>query len=148
MHHLWKLEGAAIYFCLKGWAHVTINLKDYEIVENTQVVLLPGTIIRINGCSNDFTTSFFRISKRMFMEACMQLKPIFFRFINGQPCYVLPQENTGAINELMRAATIIYNDRENRFRNQIARNHLQSFMFDTCDTCYRYFGKHQIEGGT
>ena len=28
MHHLWKLEGGAIYFCHNGWAHVTIDLKD------------------------------------------------------------------------------------------------------------------------
>ncbi|MDC7138461.1 helix-turn-helix domain-containing protein [Bacteroides zhangwenhongii] len=148
MHHLWKLEGGAIYFCRKGWAHATIDLKDYEIVENTQVVLLPGTIIRINGCSSDFTASFFGFPKEMFMEACMRFEPIFFRFIKEQPCYVLPQENTGAINGLIRATTAIYNDRENRFRNQIARNHLQSFMFDIYDKCYRYFGKHKIEGGT
>ena len=148
MHHLWKLEGGAIYFCRKGWAHATINLKDYEIVENTQVVLLPGTIIRINGCSSDFTASFFGLPKEMFMEARMRFEPIFFRFIKEQPCYVLPQENTGAINGLIRATTAIYNDRENRFRNQIAKNHLQSFMLDIYDKCYRYFGKHKIEGGT
>ena len=148
MHHLWKLEGGAIYFCRKGWAHATIDLKDYEIVKNTQVVLLPGTIICINGCSSDFTASFFEFPKEMFMEACMRFEPIFFRFIKEQPCYVLPQENTGAINGLIRATTAIYNDRENRFRNQIARNHLQSFMFDIYDKCYRYFGKHKIEGGT
>lgn len=148
MHHLWKLEGGAIYFCRKGWAHATINLKDYEIVENTQVVLLPGTIIRINGCSSDFTASFFGFPKEMFMEACMRFEPIFFRFIKEQPCYVLPQENTGAINGLIRATTAIYNDRENRFRNQIAKNHLQSFMLDIYDKCCRYFGKHKIEGGT
>ena len=138
MHHLWKLEGGAIYFCRKGWAHATIDLKDYEIVKNTQVVLLPGTIICINGCSSDFTASFFEFPKEMFMEACMRFEPIFFRFIKEQPCYVLPQENTGAINGLIRATTAIYNDRENRFRNQIARNHLQSFMFDIYDKCYRY----------
>lgn len=40
MQRLWKLEGGAIYFCRSGWAHVTIDLKDYEIVENTQIVLL------------------------------------------------------------------------------------------------------------
>lgn len=148
MHHLWKLEGGAIYFCRKGWAHATIDLKDYEIVKNTQVVLLPGTIICINGCSSDFTASFFEFPKEMFMEACMRFEPIFFRFIKEQPCYVLPQENTGAINGLIRATTAIYNDRENRFRNQIARNHLQPFMFDIYDKCYRYFGKHKIEGGT
>ena len=46
MHHLWKMEGGAIYFCRSGWAHVTIDLKEYEIVKNTQVVLLPGSIIQ------------------------------------------------------------------------------------------------------
>lgn len=52
------MEGGAIYFCRSGWAHVTIDLKEYEIVKNTQVVLLPGSIIRINGSSSDFTASF------------------------------------------------------------------------------------------
>ena len=51
MHHLWKMEGGAIYFCRSGWAHVTIDLKEYEIVKNTQVVLLPGSIIRINAAA-------------------------------------------------------------------------------------------------
>ena len=72
MQRLWKLEGGAIYFCRSGWAHVTIDLKDYEIVENTQIVLLPGTIIRINGNSSDFTASFFGFPKEMFREACLR----------------------------------------------------------------------------
>ena len=61
--------------------HVTIDTKDYEIVENTQIVLLPGTIIRINGNSSDFTASFFGFPKEMFREACLRFEPIFFRFI-------------------------------------------------------------------
>ena len=65
MQRLWKLEGGAIYFCRSGWAHVTIDLKDYEIVENTQIVLLPGTIIRVNGSSSDFTASFFGFPKEI-----------------------------------------------------------------------------------
>jgi transcriptional regulator, AraC family len=148
MHHLWKLEGGAIYFCRSGWAHVTIDLKDYEIVKNTQIVLLPGTIIRINGSSNDFTASFFGFPKEMFREACLRFEPIFFRFIKEKPCYVLPEENTGAIKGLIHATTAIYNDRENRFRNQIAKNHLQSFMLDIYDKCYRHFDRQEIEGGS
>ena len=147
-HRLWKLEGGAIYFCRNGWMHATIDLNDYEITENTQVVLLPGTIIRINGCSNDFRASYFGFPKDMFMEACMRFEPIFFRFIKEHPCYVLPEENTGAIKSLIHATTAIYNDHENRFRNQIAKNHLQSFMFDIYDKCYRYFDKQEIEGGS
>ncbi len=130
MHHLWKLEGGAIYFCRSGWAHVTIDLKDHEITENTQIVLLPGTIIRINGNSSDFTASFFGFPQDMFREACLRFEPFFFRFLKENPCYCLAEENTEAINGLIRATTAIYNDRENRFRNQIAKNHLQSFMLD------------------
>ena len=106
MQRLWKLEGGAIYFCRSGWAHVTIDLKDYEIVENTQIVLLPGTIIRVNGSSSDFTASFFGFPKEMFREACLRFEPIFFRFIKEKPCYVLPEENTGSINGLIRATTV------------------------------------------
>ena len=65
-----------------------------------------------------------------------------------KPCYKLPEENTGAINGLIHATTAIYNDRENRFRNQIAKNHLQSFMLDIYDKCYRHFGRQEIEGGS
>jgi AraC-like DNA-binding protein len=39
-------------------------------------------------------------------------------------------------------------NRENRFRNQIAKNHLQSFMLDIYDKCYRYFDRQEIEGGS
>ena len=147
MHHLWKMEGGAIYFCRSGWAHVTIDLKEYEIVKNTQVVLLPGSIIRINGSSSDFTASFFGFPKDMFREACLRLEPTFFRFMKERPCYVLPDKDTGAINGLIQAATAIYNDRENRFRNQIARNHLQSFLLDVYDKVHRLFTHKEIEGG-
>ena len=84
----------------------------------------------------------------MFREACLRFEPIFFRFLKEKPCYTLKDESTGAINGLMRATTAIYNDRENRFRNQIAKNHLQSFMLDIYDKCYRYFDRQEIEGGS
>lgn len=147
MRRLWKLDGGAIYFCRSGWAHVTIDLKDYEIVENTQIVLLPGTIIRINGTSEDFTASYFGFPKDMFREACLRLEPVFFRFLKEQPTYTLPVENTDAINGLLHATAAIYKDRENRFRSQIAKNHLQSFMLDIYDKSYRYFDRQEIEGG-
>ena len=39
MHHLWKLEGGAIYFCRKGWAHATIDLKDSLIPQHFDLTL-------------------------------------------------------------------------------------------------------------
>ena len=147
MHRLWKLEGGAIYFCRSGWAQVTIDLKEYEIVENTQVVLLPHSVIRVNGASDDFSFSYFRFPRSMFAEACIHMETSFFRFLKENPCYTLPPENTKAINGLMHAIYAFYQDRENRFREQIVKNHLQSFMLNVCDKYQRHFSRQQIEGG-
>ena len=46
-----KLDCAVILFCRSGWAQITIDLRKYEIVKNTQVVLLPGTVISLDGKS-------------------------------------------------------------------------------------------------
>lgn len=146
MHRLWKLEGGAIYLCHKGWAQVTINLKEYEIVENSQVILMPGSILRVNGTSDDFIIDYLAFSRDIFREASIRLDSSFFGFLIENPCYVLPVENTKAIDGLMCSTTLIYEDRENRFRNQIAKNHLQCFLWDIYDKCHRYFSIQQIEG--
>lgn len=146
MHRLWKLNGGVIYFCLEGWAQVTINLKEYEITENTQVIIMPGSIIRINGTSEDLRSHFFGFPIDMLQEAGRHLEPTFFRFLRENPCHTFPADKTGAIKGLMHATAAIYADRENRFRNQIARNHLQCFLWEINDKYHRYFGSQQIEG--
>lgn len=146
MHRLWKLEGGAIYRCRKGWAQVTINLKEYEIVENSQVILVPGSILCVNGGSDDFSIDYLAFSKNIFREASIRLDSSFFGFLIENPCYILPVENAKAIDVLMHSTITIYDDRENRFRNQIAKNHLQCFLWDVYDKCHRYFSCQQIEG--
>lgn len=146
-HFLWKLEGGIIYFCHQGWAQVTINLKNYEITENTQVILMPGSIIRIDGASADFRASYFAFAADMFHEASLRFETSFYSFIRENPCYTLPIENTGTIHGLMRATSAIYADRQHRFRKPIAKNHLQCFLWDIYDKCHRYFSLQQIEGG-
>lgn len=146
-NRLYKLEGGSILFCLNGWAQITIDLKKHEIIKNTQVVLLPNTIISLDGASDDFSIFIFGFHGDMLREVCMRLDPVFFRFLKEKPCYTLPEEFTRAIKGLMAATTAIYADRENRFRSQIARNHLQSFILDIYDKCYRFFTTQEIEGG-
>ena len=145
-NRLCKLEDGSILFCLNGWAQMTIDLKKYEVVKNTQIVLLPNTVINFDGMSDDFSIFIFGFHRDMFREACMRLDTTFFRFLKENPCYTLPEEFTGSIRGLMAATMAIYADKENRFRNQIARNHLQSFLLDVYDKCYRFFTIQEIEG--
>lgn len=71
-----------------------------------------------------------------------------FHFIKEKPCYTLPSEFTAPINGLLHATSAIYADTDHRFRNQIARNHLQSFLLDVYDKVHRLFTHKEIEGGS
>ena len=39
-----KLADASIFHCRSGKAHIEIDLQAYEVTENTQLLLLPGSI--------------------------------------------------------------------------------------------------------
>lgn len=145
-HHLYKLEGAAILFCTEGEAKFTIDLKQQRIKKNTQVVILPGSVVSINEISRDFKVDFFVAHNEMFREACMRMESSFFHFLKEEPCYLLPKEFTANVKGFLSASAIIYNDTENRFREQIARNHLQSFLLDIYDKAYRFFTSKKIDG--
>lgn len=146
MHGMQKLNRGIIIFCRQGWAQFTIDLKQYEITEGVQVVLLPKSVLRVDGTSNDFFISFLEFSDEMFREASIHLEPKFFHFIKENPCYKLPKENRRNIYGLMNASEAIYEDRKNCFQLQILKNHLQSFLMDIYDKCHRYFTRQQIEG--
>lgn len=146
MHRLQKMTGGAILFCRRGQAQFTIDLKSYEITEDTQVVLLPGSVLHVDGVSNDFLTSYFEFSGEMFREASIRLDPPFFHFLKENPCYQLPAENKRVINGLMNASKAIYEDSANIFRLQIIKNHLQCFLLDIYDKCHRSFTRQQMEG--
>ena len=146
-NRLCKSKGSAILFCLSGWSEITIDLEKYRIVKNTQIVLLIDTVICFEEISDDFSIFVFSFCGDMLREACLRLDSSFFHFLKNKPCYTLPEEFTGAVKGLMAATTTIYADRANRFRYQIARNHLQCFLLDIYDKCYRFFSVQEIEGG-
>lgn len=129
-NRLHKLNCAIILYCRSGRATLAIDLKKYEITPNTQVVLLPGSVITLEEKSEDLQISFFASHIEMFREACIRFEPSFFRFLKEKPCYTLPPEFTAPINGLLHATGAIFADTDHRFRNQIARNHLQSFLLD------------------
>lgn len=146
-NRLWKLEGGAIFICRKGTADVSIDLKEYTLGANAQVVLLPGTIFRINRISEDFTITVFGFPWNMFREASFRMEHGFFSFLKEHPYYMLPEGNTDAVEGMMQSTAAVFADKANRFRNLIAKNQLQCFLLDIYDKSYRYFGRSQIEGG-
>lgn len=146
-NHLIKLENAAaILFCRQGYARFIIDLQEYDITKNTQIVLLPRNILNITQASEDFQVSYFCFSALFLQEVSLRMEPSFFLFLKENPCYTLPEDCIRAVHGLMCASEAIYNDRENRFRSIIIKNHLQSFLLEVYDKTHRWFTHKQMEG--
>lgn len=118
-NRLMKLEDTAILFCREGHAHIMIDLQEYELAPNTQVVLLPDTIVNFTNISPDFTISYIAFSRILFQEVTARLDLSFFRFLKENPCVTLPEERTRSINGLASGIEDLYHDRDNCFRQQI-----------------------------
>jgi len=145
-HHLFKLEDACIFFCHSGEARIEIDLLEYDITPNTQIIFLPNSIINYSYASPDLSISYITFSNAFFQEATVRLDPSFFHFLKEKPCFTLPDEFTANINRLLEATISLYADKDHNFRYQIARNHLQSFLLDVYDKVHRFFTRDDMEG--
>lgn len=145
-NRLMKLEDTAILFCREGHAHIMIDLQEYELAPNTQVALLPDTIVNFTNISPDFTISYIAFSRILFQEVTARLDLSFFRFLKENPCVTLPEERTRSINGLASGIEDLYHDRDNCFRQQILKNYIQSFLLDIYDKTHRLFLMKRPEG--
>ncbi|WP_298548771.1 helix-turn-helix domain-containing protein [uncultured Parabacteroides sp.] len=141
-----KLEGATIFFCHHGTARLEIDLQAYEIVENTQLVLLPGSIVNSTHISPDFTASYVDFSKTLFEEITSRLDPSFFHFLKEHPCIIVPEERVKPLVGLTLAMEDLYKDRENSFRLQIFKNYVQNFLLDFYDKTQHLFLQKKPDG--
>ena len=145
-HHLFKLEDACIFFCHSGEARIEIDLLEYDIIPNTQIIFLPNSIINYSYASPDLSISYITFSNAFFQEATVRLDPSFFHFLKENPVVTLPVERTRTINGLIIALEDLYKDKENCFRLQILRNYIQSFLLDIYDKTHRIFEQNRPEG--
>lgn len=142
------MGNGALLFCTSGEADITIDLKKYHIVPNTNIMLLPQSIFSLQSASEDFMMHYFAYSEEMFKAACFRIDPPFIRFLKENSCHThTPEETFRSLPGLIGAGYAIYRDTTNSFREKIAQNLLQIFFLDTCDKVQKLFTHEQIEGG-
>lgn len=66
-NQIMKLADASIFHCRSGKAHIEIDLQAYEVTENTQLLLLPGSIFNCTCASHDFTVSYYCFFRHPFL---------------------------------------------------------------------------------
>ncbi|WP_251623603.1 helix-turn-helix domain-containing protein [Odoribacter lunatus] len=145
---LCKTGSIVVLICLQGEAVVTIDLHKYSLAVNTFMFLFSYRIVGIESASKDFLADYFVCSEEMFWKTSFRFEPQFFRFIKEHPCYTPPLEQVDVVKRLINSIAAIYEDRQNRFRNQIAKKLMQIFLMDLYDKTCRWFSLENLKGLT
>lgn len=128
-----KVDVDTIIFCRKGTAHIEIDLIPYELVANTQLIIIAGSIVHNISNSDDFKISYITFKHEVYDEATAQQEPSFTFFLKEYPCVQLGEKRINKMNYLVEAMEDFYNEKTNCFRVKIFKNNIQSFLLDVYD---------------
>lgn len=128
-----KVDVDTIIFCRKGTAHIEIDLIPYELVANTQLIIIAGSIVHNISNSDDFKISYITFKHEVYDEATAQLEPSFTFFLKEYPCVQLGEKRINKMNYMVEAMKDFYNEKTNCFRVKIFKNNIQSFLLDVYD---------------
>ena len=78
---------AMILMCEHGSAEIKINLKEHRISRNSQVIILPDTIISMEKATEDFSVKYIAFSKSIADEICFKMEPVFFGYLRENPVF-------------------------------------------------------------
>ena len=113
-NRLIKLTNGVLLFCSGGEAEITIDLEKHHIIPNTNIMLLPGSILSLRSASPDFQIHYFAYSGEMMKVACFRLDPAFMHFMKENSCYTHTRlETIRPILRMIEASAAIYADKEN-----------------------------------
>ena len=128
-----KVDVDTIIFCRKGTANIEIDLIPYEIVANTQLIIIAGSIVHNISNSDDFKISYITFKHEVYDKATAQLEPSFTFFLKEYPCVQLGEKRINKMNYLVEAMEDFYYEKTNCFRIKIFKNNIQSFLLDVYD---------------
>lgn len=114
LSHPCRFDGFLVFFCISGRLRMTINLKEFEVVEDSLFINIPGNIIRVTGIESPRKESIHFLVMAMTGEYMSGLKMDIGRLIEkGQllldnPSFVLSQEEKDiAVRYLQLAESIL-----------------------------------------
>lgn len=130
-------ENAAIMLCQAGEADSAIDVFNGKIVRNTQIFLLPKSIMMLTNVSPDFKVTILAFSRELLDEASYHINMEFFHFIHKNPIYYCSCEQADAGRIWFESTFYVYQDKENMFRNTIMKNRLQNVLLEIYDKIQR-----------
>lgn len=133
-----RCRSFALAWCTGGRAEATVNQHRGTLERNTWLFLLPGWVLMLTDCTEDFRMNYCAFSKEMFAEAAFRLEPAFFQALRECPLGTMTDGMAEGAEAWFRMMEYTYRDNENTYRNTIIRNRLQNMLLGSYDKYLRF----------
>lgn len=129
-----KLELMTVGLCLEGASRFNISLREYEIVPNRMVIVLPNQIIEHNWFSPDFKAIFFAASKNL-LESLLKVGNVLslFFYLKDYPCFDLAPREQTIIQEYYNFIRARLKNKDDMYRREVVMGLMQGFFFELCN---------------
>ena len=134
-----KSKNGFICYCQRGEIEMLVNLNPVTVGSDSQLILLPNSIVKTKRVSNNILLNIIEINESLFRDVSAHISPLFFRMLRTIPCIKLSPESKKAVNSFMLLAKGIYIDTDNLYRQQIIRSALNAYMLYTYDRYQRFY---------
>ena len=134
-----KSKNGFICYCQRGEIEMLVNLNPVTVGSDSQLILLPNSIVKTKKVSNDILLNIIEINESLFRDVSAHISPLFFRMLRTIPCIKLSPESKKAVNSFILLAKGIYKDTDNLYRQQIIRSALNAYMLYTYDRYQRFY---------
>ena len=134
-----KNKNGFICYCQRGEIEMLINLNRVTISSDSQLILLPNSIIKTLRVSSNIILHILEIKESLFRDVSAHISPMFFRMLRITPCIKLTIESRKALNSFMLLVNGLYKDIDNLYRQQIIRSALNAYMLYIYDRYQRFY---------
>lgn len=134
-----KSKNGFICYCQRGEIEMLVNLNPVTVGSDSQLILLPNSIVKTKKVSNNILLNIIEINESLFRDVSAHISPLFFRMLRTIPCIKLSPESKKAVNSFILLAKGIYIDTDNLYRQQIIRSALNAYMLYTYDRYQRFY---------
>lgn len=129
-----RIDQCIVCMCIDGNADIEINSIRHRVIKNEILIFFPNQILLFNNRSEDFTYTYFSISRRLLNDILFRFPPEFIGYLRENFHHTLSQEAFDSIyNDYFRIIEKKFNDTHNICRREIIINLIRNFFLETYD---------------
>lgn len=130
-----RVNAFVFFVCTKGSINVTINLKEWNVIQNTYVASLPENVIGLNGVSAGFEGYAVLFSLEYLRKISIDLKDVlpYYTYVRNNPCFTVPNEKVVEITRFYDLLFTSLMDEKSKRSSDIVKGLVTSIISKIAD---------------